>query len=72
MLAAIIAIVIVGIIAAATAVERVSAFYDQRFGFSLWSCVLLLVVAVSLLLITETVPFETQTRCIFMVILEIL
>ncbi len=71
-LVAIIAILIVGIIAAATAIVKVSAFYKQKFSFSLWSGVLLLVVAVSLLLIAETAPIEAQTRYVLMGISAIL
>ena len=59
-------------IAATTAIVKVSAFYRQRFGFSLWSGVLLFVVAVSILLIAETAPIKVQTQYVLMGILAIL
>lgn len=71
-LVAIIAILIICVIAATTAIVKVSAFYRQRFGFSLWSGVLLFVVAVSILLIAETAPIKVQTQYVLMGILAIL
>ena len=41
---AIIAIVVVGAIAAIVAIAKVTAFYKQRFSFSIWSGVLLFVL----------------------------
>lgn len=63
---AIIAIVVVGAIAAIAAIAKVTAFYKQRFGFSLWSGVLLFVLALSLSVIALTTSIGTKGQFILL------
>ena len=60
-LAAIIAGIIAAIIGLILIIKRISAFYKQRFQFSIWSGVLLLVIALALLLISSSGETARQT-----------
>lgn len=63
-LAAIIAIFIVIIIGMISIVRKISAFYTQRFQFSIWSGVLLFILALSFVLIIGSAEIKTQTMYI--------
>ena len=63
---AIIAIVVVGAIAAIVAIAKVTAFYKQRFTFSIWSGVLLFVLALSLSVIAISTDLGTQGQIILL------
>ena len=63
---AIVAIVVVGAIAAIATIAKVTAFYKQRFGFSLWSGVLLFVLALSLSVIAIATDLGTQGQFILL------
>lgn len=63
---AIIAMVIVGAIAAIATIAKVTAFYKQRFGFSLWSGVLLFVLALSLSVISIATDVGTHGQFILL------
>lgn len=63
---AIIAIVVVGAIATIAALAKVTAFYKRRFGFSVWSGVLLFVLALSLSVIAIATNLGTQVQFILL------
>lgn len=63
---AIIAMVIVGAIAAIATIAKVTAFYKQRFGFSLWSGVMLFVLALSLSVISIATDVGTHGQFILL------
>lgn len=63
-LVAIIAIFIVIIIGMIRIVRKISAFYTQRFQFSIWSGVLLFILAISFILIIGSTEVRTQTMYI--------
>lgn len=63
---AIIAIVVVGAIAAIAAIAKVTAFFKQRFSFSIWSGVLLFVLALSLSVIAIATDIGTQGQFILL------
>lgn len=63
---AIIAVVVVGAIAAIAAIAKVTAFYKQRFSFSIWSGVLLFVLALSLSVIAIATDIGTQGQFILL------
>ena len=71
-LAAIIAGIIAVIIGLIVVIKKISAFYKQRFQFSIWSGVLLLVVALALLLISSADGTTQQTVYVMLVIAAIL
>ena len=71
-LAAIIAGIIAAIIGLILIIKRISAFYKQRFQFSIWSGVLLLVIALALLLISSSDGITQQTMYVMMAIVAIL
>lgn len=65
----IIAVIAIGIavaVAAIAAIAKVTVFYKQRFGFSLWSGVLLFVVALSLSVIAMTTSVGTKGQFILL------
>lgn len=63
---AVIAIGIVVAVAAIAAIAKATVFYKQRFGFSLWSGVLLFVVALSLSVIALTTSIGTKGQFILL------
>ncbi len=63
-LAAIIAGIIAAIIGLIVIIKKISAFYKQRFNFSIWSGVLLLVGALALLLASTSDGVSRQTMYI--------
>lgn len=63
---AIIAIVVVGAIAAIAAIAKVTAFYKQRFSFSIWSGVMLFVLALSLSVIAIATDIGTKGQFILL------
>ena len=71
-LAAIIAGIIAVIIGLIAVIKKISAFYKQRFQFSIWSGVLLLVVALALLLISSSDGTTRQTMYVMTAIAAIL
>lgn len=64
------AVTIAGIIAAIigliVVVKKISAFYRARFQFSIWSGVLLLLIALALLVISETSEIAQSTAYIML------
>ena len=71
-LAAIIAGIIAAIIGLIIVIKKISAFYKHRFQFSIWSGVLLLVVALALLLISSSDGTTRQTVYVMTAIAAIL
>lgn len=71
-LVAVIAIIIIVIIGAISGIKKISAFYKQRFRFSLWSGVLLLVLASSFIILANTADIANRTRYILIAISIIL
>lgn len=71
-LAAIIAGIIAAIIGLIIVIKKISAFYKHRFQFSIWSGVLLLVVALALLLISLSDRTTWQTGYVMTAIAAIL
>ena len=69
---AVVAIVIIGAIATIMAIAKVSVLYKQRFGFSLWSGVLLFAVAWSLSIISITTSLRSKGQFILLVISALL
>lgn len=65
---AIIVVLTAGTIAAIVAIAKVSAFYKQCFGFSIWSGVLLFVVALSLAVVAIVVNLDIQVQFILLTI----
>lgn len=63
---AIIAIVLAGAIAAIAALVKVTAFYKQRFGFSIWSGVLLFILALSLSVVAIATDLGTQCQFVLL------
>ena len=63
-LAAIIAGIIAAIIGLIVIIKKISAFYKQRFNFSIWSGVLLLVGALALLLASTSDGVSRQAMYI--------
>lgn len=63
---AIIAIVVIGAIAVIAALAKVTTFYKQRFGFSVWSGVLLFALALSLSVIAIATDLGTQVQFILL------
>ena len=71
-LAAIIAGIIAAMIGLIIIIKKVSAFYKRRFQFSIWSGVLLIVVALALLLVSTSEGATHQTMYILTAIAAIL
>ena len=71
-LAAIVAGIIAAMIGLIIIIKKISAFYKLRFQFSIWSGVLLLVVALALLLVSASEGATHQTMYILMAIAAIL
>lgn len=67
-LAAIIAGIIAAIIGLIVVIKKVSAFYKLRFQFSIWSGVLLFVVAFAMLLISASEGVARQTAYILLAV----
>lgn len=67
-LAAIIAGIIAAIIGLIVVIKKVSAFYKLRFQFSIWSGVLLFVVAFAMLLISASEGVTRQTAYILLAV----
>ena len=67
-LAAIIAGIIAAIIGLIVVMKKVSAFYKLRFQFSIWSGVLLFVVAFAMLLISASEGVTRQTAYILLAV----
>lgn len=67
-LAAIIAGIIAAIIGLIVVIQKVSAFYKLRFQFSIWSGVLLFVVAFAMLLISASEGVTRQTAYILLAV----
>lgn len=65
-LAAAIAGIIAVIIGLIVVVKKISAFYKARFQFSIWSGVLLLLVALALLTISATIEITKSTAYIML------
>lgn len=63
-LAAIIAGLIAAVIGIIIIIKKIAAFYKQKFNFSIWSGVLLIVLALSLTLITGTTNLSVQATYI--------
>lgn len=71
-LAAIVAGILAAMIGLIIIIKKISAFYKLRFQFSIWSGVLLLVVALSLLLVSASEGATHQTMYILTAIAAIL
>ena len=67
-LAAIIAGIVAAIIGLIVVIKKVSAFYKLRFQFSIWSGVLLFVVAFAMLLISASEGVTRQTAYILLAV----
>lgn len=63
---AIIVVIITGTITAIATIAKVTAFYKQRFSFSIWSGVLLFVLALSLSAIAIATDIGTQGQFILL------
>lgn len=71
-LSAIIAGVIAAIIGVIVIVRKISAFYKQRFQFSIWSGVLLFVLALSIIVIIGTASVRELTMYVLIAIAALL
>lgn len=71
-LAAIIAGIIAGIIGMVVVVKKISAFYKTRFRFSIWSGVLLFLIAFSLLAIPSATEVTRSTAYIMLAVAAVL
>lgn len=71
-LAATIAGIIATIIGLIVVVKKISAFYKTRFQFSIWSGVLLFLIALALLIISESSEIAQSTAYIILVVTAVI